>query len=210
MDEMMTASSPDAMDRNMLTLRRQFARSLQREAEILDKVLTILVRRKRKAAKKLRKAIKEDALATRTTENEFVKRLNRAKPRIERWLLDQLDVLACERDLLQSARTLVDLTCEHVLNEHNPPSERVSEALLRLRGLFRESLAGLSGDAESRADRSRVQPMREIQTALDKLTELILADLYADRAPTQNTTLMLGITLEMRDLYRELERASAW
>ena len=210
MDEMMTVASPDAMDRDVLTLRRQFSRSLAREAEILDNVLTILVRRKRKAAKKLRKAIKEDALATRTLENEFVKHLNRAKPRIERWLLDQLDFLACERELLQSARTLVDLTCEHVLNEHNPPSERVSEALLRLRGLFRESLARLSDDAEAGTDRSPVQPMREIQTALDTLTELILADLYADRASTQNTTLMLGIALEMRDLYRELERASAW
>ncbi len=210
MDELITASSPDAMDRDALTLRSQFSNSLKREAEILDKVLTILVKRKRKAAKKLRKAIKEDGLATRATENEFVRRLNRAKPRIERWLMDQLDVLACERDLLQSARTLVDLTCEHVLNEHNPPSESVSDSLLRLRGLFRESLAGLSGDAEAGAERSHIQPMREIQTALDQLTEVILEDLYADRASTQNTAIMLGITLEMRDLYRDLERASAW
>ena len=139
-----------------------------------------------------------------------MKRLNLAKPRIERWLLDQLDILAFERDLLQSGRSLVDLTCEHVLNEHRPPSEEVSNALLRLQGLFRESLAGLSGHAEAGADRSYVQPMREIQTVLDELTEHILADLYADRASTQNTTLMLGITLEMRQLYRELERASAW
>ncbi|MDJ0909140.1 MAG: inorganic phosphate transporter [Woeseiaceae bacterium] len=210
MDELITASSPDAMDRDALTLRSQFSDSLKREAEVLDKVLTILVKRKRKAAKKLRKAMKEDGLATRATENEFVRRLNRAKPRIERWLMDQLDVLACERDLLQSARTLVDLTCEHVLNEHNPPSEQVSESLLRLRGLFRESLAGLSGEAEAGAERSHIQPMREIQTALDQLTELILEDLYAERASTQNTAIMLGITLEMRDLYRELERASAW
>ena len=66
------------------------------------------------------------------------------------------------------------------------------------------------GEAEAGAERSHIQPMREIQTALDQLTELILEDLYAERASTQNTAIMLGITLEMRDLYRELERASAW
>ena len=112
MQQLMVVSSPDEMDREALTLRRHFATSLQRNADVLDKALRLLLKRNRKSAKKLRKALKADLDATRKTEAEFVDRLNRVRPEVEPWLINQLDVLACERDLLQSATSLVELAGE--------------------------------------------------------------------------------------------------
>ena len=173
-------------------------------------MLKILVKRKRKAAKKLRKALDADITATRETENEFVRRLNRIQPKIEPWLMNQLDVLACERDLLQSASTLADLAGEHVLNEHTPPSEAVTQKLQHLRSLFRNAFSDLSGEAVEPEDRVSNTPIQEIAGELDALTATVLEDLYSGERSTQNTSIMLGIVLEMRDLHRQLQRASAW
>ena len=210
MEQMILISSPDRMDRDALTLRKHFSESLQRNAEVLDDVITVLVKRKRKRVKKLLASLKADLIATRDTENEFVQRLDRVKPRIEPWLMNQLDVLACERDLLQSATTLAELATEHVLNEHNPPTQEVSDSLLTLRGLFRDSFADLAGVASANKERSSAHPTQAIERELDNLTSLILEDLYAGEMSTRNTTLMLGIVLEMRDLHRELSRAESW
>ncbi len=210
MEQMILVSSPDRMDRDALTLRQHFSDSLLHNAEVLDKVLTILIKRKRKMAKKLRKALKADTDTTRDTEKEFVRRLNRVKPTIEPWLMNQLDVLACERDLLQSATTLAELAGEHVLNEHSEPTPHVAESLVRLRGLFRNVFADLAGAPVEPGERVSNHPIPDIDSELNRLTSLVLQDLYSGERSTQNSSLMLGIVLEMRDVQRELERASAW
>lgn len=210
MEQLMVASSPDQMDRDALTLRRQFMETLGRNASVTDRVLQALVTRKRKTVRKLRKYLKDDVNATRATENEFVNRLNRIKPKIEPWLMSQLDVLACERDMLQSATTLVDLVSEHILNEHSPPSERVTESLNRLRGLFRNGFENLAGDPVEAGDSASRIPSRDIDKELDRLTTFVLQDLYEGDQTTRNTSLMLGILLEMRDLNREMQRAESW
>ena len=210
MEQLMIVSSPDKMDKDALTLRQHFMKSLKYNAEVLDNVLRILVKRKRKAAKKLRKALDADIDATRETENEFVRRLNRIQPKIEPWLMNQLDVLSCERDLLQSASTLADLAGEHVLNEHTPPSPTVTCKLEHLRDLFRDAFADLSGAAIAPDKRVSSAPIQDIGSELDALTAHVLEDLYSGERSTQNTSIMLGIVLEMRDLHRELQRASAW
>ncbi len=210
MEQMILVSSPDRMDRDALTLRQHFSDSLQHNAEVLDKVLTVLIKRKRKMAKKLRNALKADIDATRDTESEFVRRLNRVKPKIEPWLMNQLDVLACERDLLQSATTLAELAGEHVLNEHSEPTAPVAESLMKLRGLFRNSFADLAGTPVEPDKRLSNTPIPDIDSELNNLTALVLQDLYSGERSTRNTSLMLGIVLEMRDLQRELQRASAW
>ncbi len=210
MEQMILVSSPDRMDRDALTLRQHFSDSLLRNAEVLDKVLTILIKRKRKMAKKLRKALKADINSTRDTESEFVRRLNRVKPTIEPWLMNQLDVLACERDLLQSATTLADLAGEHVLNEHSEPTPPVAASLVRLRDLFRDGFADLAGTPVEPGERVSNRPILDIDSELNRLTGLILEDLYSGERSTQNSSLMLGIVLEMRDLQREMQRASGW
>ncbi|MDJ0749344.1 MAG: inorganic phosphate transporter [Woeseiaceae bacterium] len=210
MEQLMIVSSPDKMDKDALTLRQHFMTSLQNNAKVLDNVLRILVKRKRKAAKKLRKALDADIVATRETENEFVRRLNRIQPKIEPWLMNQLDVLSCERDLLQSASTLADLAGEHVLNEHEPPSPAVAGKLGHLRDLFRNAFSDVAGEVLAPEDRVSSSPIQDIATELDALTALVLEELYSGERSTQNTSIMLGIVLEMRDLHRELQRASAW
>jgi len=209
MEQMMRLASPDSMDRDSLVLRKHFVESLRYNAAVLDDVINALVKRKRKLAKKLRATLQADIDVTRKTEAEFVRRLNRVKPRIEPWLLGQLDFLACERDLLQSSTTLTELAAEHVLNEHSPPSAEVQACLLTLKDLFRESIA-LQTDGPVETDtRHQGSPIPAIDKAIDRLTEQILEDLYSGRTSTRNTTLMLGIALEMRDLNRELERSAA-
>jgi hypothetical protein len=209
MEDLIHASSPDAMDRDVLTLRKHFTEVLRRDANVVDKVLGALVSRKRKAPKKLRAALREDAVATRESETEFVRRLNYAKPRVEPWLMKQLDVLACDRDLLQSMTMLVELASEHILNEHGSPSAEVAESLLTLRRLFADSFADLTvTGAES--DRRSSSRLRDIHRELDDLTGLILEDLYAGRSSTRSTTIVLGVVLELRDVTRELERAATW
>jgi len=210
MEQMILVSSPDRMDRDALTLRQHFSDSLQHNSEVLDRVLTVLIKRRRKMAKKLRNALKADIDATRDTESEFVRRLNRVKPKIEPWLMNQLDVLACERDLLQSATTLAELAGEHVLNEHSEPTAPVAESLMKLRGLFRNSFADLAGTPVEPDKRLSNTPIPDIDSELNNLTALVLQDLYSGERSTRNTSLMLGIVLEMRDLQRELQRASAW
>ena len=86
-------------------------------------------------------------MRTGATETDFVRRLNHAQSKMEPWLMKQLDVLACERDLLQSATTLAELASDHVLNEHNPPSITVQESLSVLRRMFRDVFAELTGAA---------------------------------------------------------------
>ena len=143
-------------------------------------------------------------------QGDFVRRLHRVKPTIEPWLMNQLDVLACERDLLQSATTLAELAGEHVLNEHSEPTPPVAESLVRLRDLFRNGFADLAGKPVAPAERVSNHPIPEIDSELNKLTSLVLEDLYSGERSTQNSSLMLGIVLEMRDMQRELQRASAW
>ena len=210
MEKLINVASPDHLDRDALTLRQHFVDSLKHNAEVLDKVLTVLIKRKRKTAKKLQAALKADAEATRDTEEEFVRRLNRVKPKVEPWLMNQLEVLACERDMLQSATMLASLAGEHVLNEHTPPSEKVTAKLLRVRGLFRNAfadLAGLTVDANKRISNT---PIQDIGAELDQLTSFVLEDLYSGERSTQNTSIMLNIVLEMRNLHRELHRAAGW
>jgi hypothetical protein len=210
MEQLIVVSSPDKMDKEALTLQRHFVDALARNADVLDRVLRILIKRKRKAARKLQAALRADVSATRDTENEFVRRLNRVQPKIEPWLMNQLDVLSCERDLLQSATTLAELAGEHVLNEHSPPTERVTESLLELRALFRNAFADLAGTPVAPDERVSTTPIQHIEVKLDELTACLLEDLYAGDVSTHNTSIMLGIVLEMRDLQRELKRAASW
>jgi phosphate/sulfate permease len=210
MERLMLVVSPDKMDKDALTLRHHFRRSLERNGEVLDRVLRILLKRKRKAAKKLRNALAEDRESTRDTEAEFIRRLNRVQPRVEPWLLNQLEFLSCERDLQQSATTLAELAAEHVLNEHSPPSDRVANSLFKLRGFFSDAFADLSATAVPAEKRHSDKPLDDSEAELDKLTELVLEDLYTGERSTQNTSIMIAIILEMRDLHRDLKRASAW
>jgi phosphate/sulfate permease len=210
MEQLMLVASPDKMDKDELTLRQHFLDSLTRNAEVLDRVLQILIKRKRKKAKKLQAALRDEREAVRSTEIEFIRRLNRVQPKIEPWLIDQLEVLACERDMLQSATELAELAGEHVLNEHSPPTERVIESLQALQGLFKDAFADLSGVEVPPAERHSADPIDAIETELDRLTELVLEDLYEGARSTTNTSLLVGITLQMRELQRELRRAAAW
>jgi hypothetical protein len=158
------------------------------------------------AQRRLKNALKRDAALTRDSETRFVRRLNRMRPKIEPWLLNQLDVLAIERDLLQSTTTLIELTREHVLNEHNPPSARALESLAKVRLLFQTAFAELAAGS---GQETRTAALRKIDTEIDRLTERILEDLYDGSHSPRNTSIMLGIALETRDLSRELQRATA-
>ena len=210
MEQMILVASPDKMDRDALTLREHFAEALKQNSKVVDNVLKVMITRKRGKARKLRNRLRDDADATRATEIEFVQRLNRVKPRIEPWLMNQFDVLACERDLLQTATTLAELAAEHVLNEHSSPTDPVADSLASLRELFALAYeevvtpASIVGQAPGR------RSVREIGSELDSLTALILEDLYAEERSARNTTIMLGIVLALRDLERELKRAAAW
>lgn len=210
MAQMMLHSSPDSMDRDALVLRRQVSDSLLRHADVVDKVLTMLVGRRRKMAKKLRKSLRADISTTQETETEFVRRLRQIRPKVEPWLMNQFDVLACERDMLQSAATLADLAGDHVLNEHNPPSEPVCTSLTRLRRLFGEGFSTLAGKTIGVATHPATVPLQQIPGELDQLTGLVVNDLYEGASSTRNTTLMLGVVLELRDLHRELQRVATW
>jgi hypothetical protein len=195
------------LDEHALELRQHFTAAMQHTADIVDSTLKVLVTRKRKRVRKLKASLKADASATRETEKEFVRRLNRVQPKLESWLLRQIEVLGCEREMLQSSSMLVDLVAEHVLNEHAPPSEAVAASLGTLRGLFAGAFAGLGVDATE-------QPLRrsgqEIDRELDRLIGLILEDLYSGERSTTNASLMIGIVQELRDVNREIRRAAAW
>ncbi|MDJ0916229.1 MAG: inorganic phosphate transporter [Woeseiaceae bacterium] len=210
MDRAIDRASPERLDKTSITLRQHFADSLVKNGDVVDKVITALVKRKRKTAKKLHASLQADVLATHDTENEFVRRLDKVKPKVEPWLMRQLDVLACERDLLQSATTLAEFASEHVLNEHTPPTDGVTESLQRLKQLFRNAFADLAGDKVKPKKRASTIPVHDISTELDTLTSRILEDLYSGERSARNTTLLLGIALEMRDMQRELQRAASW
>jgi hypothetical protein len=210
MQQLMAASSPDRADKDVLALRGHFIASLGRNADIVDEALRILVKRKRKAARRLQAAIRGDEHSTRRTETEFVRRLHRVRPEIEPWLMNQFEVLACERDMLHSATSLATLTGEHVLNEHIAPTVTVTESLSTVRELFGKAFEELSGAPAEPGERHGSASLSDIEAELDQLTSHVLHDLYAGDRTTQNTSLMLGIILEMRDLHRELRRAAAW
>jgi phosphate/sulfate permease len=206
--EMMLAANGAQMDKVAQTLRQHFDEALLRHAEVIDRVFRLLIKRKRKGAKKLAASLRADIEATRDTEKEFVRRLNREKPQIEPWLMGQLDTLACERDLLQSAATLADLAAEHVLNEHTPPSAGVEQSLVALRGQFRAGFALIAATTRDIAASKR--SIQSIDDGVSALTERILEDLYAGDRSTQNTSLLLGIALEMRDISRAMARTITW
>ena len=206
--EMMLAANGAQMDKVAQTLRQHFDEALLRHAEVIDRVFRLLIKRKRKGAKKLAASLRADIEATRDTEKEFVRRLNREKPQIEPWLMGQLDTLACERDLLQSAATLADLAAEHVLNEHTPPSPAVEQSLAVLRGQFREGFTLIAATTRDIAASKRT--IQSIDDGVSELTERILEDLYAGDRSTQNTSLLLGVALEMRDISRAMARTITW
>jgi hypothetical protein len=210
MQQLMVAASPDRMDRDALLLQRHFRELVIRNAEIIDRALTVLVSRKRKKTRKLRASVQDDLGATQATESEFVRRLNRLKPQIEPWLMRQLDVLACERDFVQSAGTVVDLVSEHVLNEHTEPSPRVAAAIQEVRTAFEAAFGAVAGEESTRREGARADALRAVEQRLDALTERVLEDLYAGERSTRNTTLLLSAVLELRDVQRELRRASEW
>ncbi|MDJ0814157.1 MAG: inorganic phosphate transporter [Woeseiaceae bacterium] len=210
MHELVLDTSGARLDEHALELRQHFAAALQHNAQVVDGALKVLVTRKRKRVKKLRKALKEDADATRETENEFVRRLNRVQPKIESWLMKRLEVLGCERDMLRSSTMLVDLAADHILNEHSPPSAGVATGLQTLRGLFAEAFAALGVDIPDVAARPARRTCQDIDRKLDKLTGQVLEDLYSGVRSTTNSSLMLGIVKELRDVNRELRRASDW
>jgi hypothetical protein len=206
--EMMLAANGAQMDVVAQTLRQHFRTALLRHAEVIDRVFLLLIKRRRKGARKLAASLRADIDATRDTEREFVRRLNIEKPKIEPWLMGQLDTLACERDLLQSAATLADLAAEHVLNEHTPPSPGVEESLTRLRELYREGFRVVSSENPDTAASKKA--IKAVDDEIGALTGHILEEIYADDRSTQNTSLLLAIALEMRDISRAMARAIAW
>jgi phosphate/sulfate permease len=210
MQELVATSSPDEIDKDALALRGHFISSLGRTAEIVDEALRILIKRKRKAARRLQAAVKANEVSTRRTEAEFVRRLHRVRPEIEPWLLNQFDVLACERDMLHSASSLASLAGEHVLNEHSPPTAAAAESLSELREHYQDVFAELAGEAADSSERRSRAPLGEIEAEIDRLTNRVLEALYTGERTTKSTSLMLGIILEMRDLQREIRRAVAW
>mgnify|MGYP001822229115 CR=1 FL=1 len=210
MHELMLDSTGLRLDEHALELRQHFMAAMQHNAEIVDKTLKVLVTRKRKRVRKLKAALKDDASATRETEKEFVRRLNRVQPKVESWLLRQIEVLGCERDMLQSASMLVDLAAEHVLNEHSPPTDGVAASLGALRDLFASAFAGLGVEGADAPEQRVRRPSQEIDHELDRLTGLVLEDLYSGERSTTNSSLMIGFVQELRDVNRELRRAAAW
>lgn len=210
MHDLMLDSTGLQLDEHALELRQHFTAAMQHNAEIVDKTLKVLVTRKRKRVRKLMAELKADASATSETEKEFVRRLNRVQPKVESWLLRQIEVLGCEREMLQSSSMLVDLAAEHVLNEHSPPSEGVAASLGTLRGLFADAFSGLGVDSDDTVERPVRRPRQEIDRELDRLTGLILDDLYSGERSTTNSSLMIGIVQELRDVNRELRRAATW
>ena len=86
----------------------------------------------------------------------------------------------------------------------------MANSLRRLRRLFGDAFDELVRRPESIGKGSSIPLLRDIDEELDRLTTLLLEDLYSGERSTRNTTLMLGIALGMRDLKLELERASAW
>jgi len=105
---------------------------------------------------------------------------------------------------------LVNLAAEHVLNEHSPPSEGVAASLGELRELFVRAFAGLGVDGDDVPEQSLRRSSQEIDRELDRLTGLVLEDLYAGERSTSNSSLMIGIIQELRDVNRELRRAANW
>ena len=210
MNELLLDSTGLQLDEHALELRQHFTAAMQHNAEIVDKTLKVLVTRKRKRVKKLKAALKADASATRETEKEFVRRLNRVQPKVESWLLRQIEVLGCEREMLQSSSMLVDLAAEHVLNEHSPPSAGVAASLDALRGLFAVAFAGLGVETAETPGQPVRRSSHDIDHELDRLTGLILDDLYSGERSTTNSSLLIGIVQELRDVNRELRRAATW
>ncbi len=209
MEAVMRLTSPDRMDRESLALHQHLSQSLKKNAEVVDAALNVLIRRKHRKVKRLRALVQDDFDSTRDIENEFVRRLNQVKPEVEPWLMSQLGVLASERDMLQASRALVELAGEHVLNEHSPPTDGVADSLATLRELFGDSCSALSGEALPE-DAPRKAPLDGISSELDTLTGRVLADLYSGGISTRNTTLMLGVILELRNMLRELRRVAGW
>ena len=207
MEQVMRLTSPDRMDREALALHRHLSDALIRNGEIIDSVLGILIRRRRKRARRLLEYVRNDVENTRDIEREFVRRLNKLKPEVEPWLMTQLSVLSCERDMQQSSTSLVNLACEHVLNEHSPPTSAVTRSLEKLRRLFDHSCRLLAGQT---GERTTDAPFDEVRSELDGLTSLVLGDMYSGTTSTRNTTIMLGIILELGELLRELRRAAGW
>lgn len=210
MEEISQSVSPQLKDRESLTLEENFSRALKRNADVVDAVITTLIKGKRKSAKKIPVALKADMEATLDAEREFVRRLDQTKPKVEPWLIKQLDVLACERDFLQSATELAQLAGEHVLNEHSRPTEHVAKSLTLLKGLFHDSFSDLAGGTDKDRERTSNLPIEDIADELDELTRRILEDLYAGERPARNTAILLDIALELRDMHRGLQRAAAW
>ncbi|MCG8368991.1 MAG: hypothetical protein MJA32_00600, partial [Proteobacteria bacterium] len=89
-------------------------------------------------------------------------------------------------------------------------TEKVAESLLKLRQLFRDAFADLAGTGVPADERTSHTPIQAIDDELGELTRFVLEDLYSGDKSTRNTSLMLGIVLEMRDLQRELKRAAEW
>jgi hypothetical protein len=59
-------------------------------------------------------------------------------------------------------------------------------------------------------ERVSATPVHDIEIELNRLTTLVLEDMYSGERSTKNTTILLGIVLEMRDLQRQLLRAATW
>ncbi|MEO1203122.1 MAG: inorganic phosphate transporter, partial [Pseudomonadota bacterium] len=196
---------PDA-----LGLRRQLSLALEHNAEIVGTSLNLLVSRRRKTARQLLGRVQDDINRSRETRSEFVRRLNQDRPEVKPWLKDQFGVLAAEHAMRQASVTLADLASEHVLNEQSPPSGGVASSLASLEELLADSVAALSGRLESDEAQQERAPLARLGSELDTLTERLLADLYSGSATPRNTTLMLGVALELKDLQRELTRVADW
>ena len=187
-------------DRQTRLFDELFLKATATNATVLDQVLSALTERDRRQARRLRAMLKEGTIATRRAEAEFAQRLEDIRPDIEPWLFEQLDTLACQRDMLQSASTLVELASEHVLNEHTPPSEPLRDKLRDLRERFRQRF-----DEAKTGQPSSLK--RGMAKALSEAAGFILEDLYSARITTRNAALLLGIILELGDFNRELDRS---
>jgi phosphate/sulfate permease len=201
---------PDRLDRGSLALHRHLTDALKRQGEIVNSALNLLVSRRRKKAKRLLSQVEDTIHATRETQGEFVWRLNQVKPDVEPWLMDQFGVLATERAMQRASTTLAELASAHVLNEQSPPSGDVAGSLASLEELFADCVAALAGNIDLDEPRAGRAPLEQLAREIDTLTERLLADLYAGSATTGNTSLMLGITLELKGMLRELQRISNW
>lgn len=194
-------------------LRAQMSELLEECSAATDHAIRALVSGNRRPLEAAVDAVRalEDSSARKTL--VFVRVLKRTHPDPDGRLLDQLEILACQQDLYQSIRTIVDAVSTHILNAHERPTAETVRQLEAFNAVQKEAVAAFAArwrpGASPTADplalaRDRIPELLEL---LELATRSAISDLYGKERPVKNTTLVLTLLTELADLVREMERA---